>query len=209
MWQESVHGGVPPWTVLSRHLCHKRIVFGSRLGPEHDVLADEKEIMLVAFSLREGGHPMDLPDGRHNVSGPHGDGPVLFPAKDHKGAFRPFLHGPVLSDDMEGGSKENEFLFRINVDLAGRRVGVGVLVKRKIPDKKVSSCGAIIAAKDLSAENGDPSVGKRFVGQDLGEPVRLLARDKGRGLRRELVGAGGQCECQQAARDHSEAFLRS
>ena len=152
---------------------------------------------------------MDLPDGSDNVSWPHGDRPVLFPAKDDKGALRPFLRGPMLPDDVESGRKENEFLFRIDLDLAGRGMGIGILVERKIPNKKISSRRAIIAAKDLSAENGDSSVGKRFVGQNFREPVRLLTRDEGRGLRRELVGAGGQCECQQAACDHSKTFLRN
>jgi hypothetical protein len=188
---------------FSRHLCHERIVFGSRLGPQHDVLADQKKIVLVAFSLGKRGHAMDLPNGGHNVSWPHGDRPVLFPTKDHKGALRSLLFCPMLSDNVEGGGKENEFLFRIDVDLACRGVGIGVLIEREVPDKEVASRRAIIAAKDLSAENGDSSIGERFVGQDLGELVRLLACDKGCGLRRKLVGAGGQGQSQKAASDHS------
>ena len=203
MWQESVHGGGLPWTVLSGHFCDKGIVFRSRLGPEHDILADEEQIVLVVFSLGEGDHAMDFAHSRDNMAGSHGDRPVFLPSEDDKGAFGSFLFRPVFPQDVHCGGKENELLFRIDVDLAGRGVRIGILIQRQIPDKKVAARGAVVTTKNLASQNGDPAVRKRIVGQDLGESVRLLACDKGRGLRGELVGAGSKSNDQEASRDRA------
>ena len=69
--------------------------------------------MPAGFSCRKGGHPPDFPDGGDDVAGSHGDGPVLFLSEDDECASGVTLFRSVFSDDMHGGSKEDEFIFGI------------------------------------------------------------------------------------------------
>jgi len=196
----------------SGHLRHKRVVLRPGLGPEHHVLADKEEIVVVLFSGGKRGHSPDLSDGRDDVSGTHGNGLVLFLAKNDKGAAAlgaPFL-GPVFSDNVEGRSEKDEFVIGADEDFSLGGMRIGVLVEGEIPDQEVSAHGGVVSSEDLAPQDRDLPLGERVLAQKVGEPVRFLPGDEGGRLGGELVGAGRKDEEGQdsSGEDHSKGFGR-
>ena len=124
--------------------------------------------MAVFLSGGKRSHSSDLTNGCEDMARSHRNCPVLFPSEDHEGAVGAAFFGAVLSNDVHGRGEKDEFVCRIQKNLACRRMGVSVLVQRKVTDQKIAPRRCVVSSENLTSQGRDSSDGQRFVAQNLG-----------------------------------------
>ncbi len=115
--------------------------------------------MAVFLAGGKGRHSSDFTNGSKDMARSHRDCPVLFPSEYHECAVGATFFWAVLSNDVHGRSEKDEFVCRIQKNLACRRMGVSVLVQRKVTDQKVASRRRVVSSEYLTSQGRDSSDG--------------------------------------------------